>query len=67
LLDHGHLILTHGDEVGLESRDVGCLTDGVDEEADGHVGIESLLTHLVLDCRIALEPSQTDEVQNSTS
>ena len=46
LLQHGHLVLACRDSGGAEGGDVGCLADGIGEEADRDTGLKVLLLDL---------------------
>ena len=62
LLQHGHLVLACRDGGGAEGGDVGCLADGIGEEADRDAGLKVLLLDLGLDGGVALQAGHRDKV-----
>ena len=63
LLEHGFLVLAHRHGSGLEEGDVGCLGDGIGEEAYGDaLAREAAHLDLGLHRRVALEAADADEV-----
>ena len=62
LLEHGQLILAHRHGRGTECGDVGRLTDGIAEEADGNAGLEIALLNLGLDGGVALHAGHRDQI-----
>jgi hypothetical protein len=55
LLDHWELVISHRDERGTHSSDVGCLTDGVYEEPGGDTSPETAERDLLANRGVALE------------
>ena len=62
LLQHGQLILAHGDGGGPEGGDVRRLADGIAEEAHGDAGLKVAHLNLRLDGGVALDPGHGDQV-----
>ena len=54
LLDHGQLVAAYGNGGCLESRNIGCLADGISEKSHGDAGFEVTHLDLALNGRIPL-------------
>lgn len=57
LLDHGELVVTHRDKGRPEAGNIGCLADGIGEEARGYVPREAAKLHLRPHGRVTFESS----------
>ena len=63
LLDHWELVISHRDERGTHSSDVGCLTDGVYEEPGGDTSSEAAERDLLANRGVALEAGDRHQVE----
>ena len=63
LLDHWQLVISHGDERGTDSSDVGCLTDGVYEEPGGDTSPEAAERDLLTNRGVTLEAGDRHQIE----